>query len=285
MMWDAFREHIEIGGGRLELNSRIARILHDGTRVTGVEVEHDGTTYLHPTDHVISTMPVRHLIQRLDPPAPKEVVEAASRLKYRDFLTVALIIDQAAVFPDNWIYVHDDRVQRRPHSELQELEPGHGSRPALYVSRARVFLFRWRRPVVDDRRRARRARDARARHQSGWRRPVSSATAPSCARRKRIPVYDEGYEAALQASRQFLERFSNLQLVGRNGMHKYNNQDHSMLTAMLAVRNLFGERHCLWDVNADEEYHEEDTIKPERATRPSGGRLSGQTQPAVPRLL
>ena len=96
MMWDAFREHIEVGGGRLELNSRIARILHDGTRVTGVEVEHDGTTYLQPTDHVISTMPVRHLIQRLDPPAPKKLSKRRLGLKYRDFLTVALIIDQAA---------------------------------------------------------------------------------------------------------------------------------------------------------------------------------------------
>ena len=137
--------------------------------------------------------------------------------------------------------------------------------------------------------------DVRRRAGRAWRRASSTQsvlTAPGLVRDgtvvrmpKAYPVYDEGYEEALRASRQFLERFSNLQLVGRNGMHKYNNQDHSMLTAMLAVRNLFGERHCLWDVNADDEYHEEDTIEPERATRPSIGRLTGQTQPAVPRLL
>ena len=100
---------------------------------------------------------------------------------------------------------------------------------------------------------------------------------------KAYPVYDEGYAEALDVVREYLAGFDNLQLVGRNGMHKYNNQDHSMLTAMLAVRNMFGERHDLWAVNADEEYHEEvaaDELQPEDVRRQV--RELGATQPAVP---
>jgi hypothetical protein len=95
-------------------------------------------------------------------------------------------------------------------------------------------------------------------------------------------VYDEGYPAALEESKAFLSRFANLQLVGRNGMHKYNNQDHSMLTAMLAVRNLFGESHDLWAVNADDEYHEEHSGAAN--TTQGTGRSRRRTQPAVPEL-
>ena len=116
------------------------------------------------------------------------------------------------------------------------------------------------------------------------RRPWST-TARSCACRRRIRSTTTGIERRCDVMRSYLERFRNLQLVGRNGMHKYNNQDHSMLTAMLAVRNLFGEQHDLWDVNADEEYHEEENLEPECAAWPAGARLGGRTQPAVPRML
>ena len=284
MMWDAFRERIEIGGGTLRLNSRIVRILHDGARVTGVEVEHDGAKYVQPASHVISTMPVRHLIQRFDPPAPKEIVEAASRLSYRDFLTVALIIDQASVFPDNWIYVHDDRVSVGRIQNYKNWSPDMVPDPGLTCLGLEYFCFAgdglWSKTDAELIELATRELQAIGLAPKRLVRDGTVVRAP-----KAYPVYDEGYEGALQQSRQYLERFANLQLVGRNGMHKYNNQDHSMLTAMLAVRNLFGENHCLWDVNADDEYHEEETVTVERAPRPAGGRLSGQTQPAVPRLL
>jgi hypothetical protein len=104
---------------------------------------------------------------------------------------------------------------------------------------------------------------------------------------KAYPVYDEGFSSALEIIRSYLTRFENLQTIGRNGMHRYNNQDHSMLTAILAVRNLFGERHDLWGVNADEEYHEEVHIPggtPEIAS-PQGLSDLASTQPLVPRRL
>jgi protoporphyrinogen oxidase len=284
MMWDAFRSRIEQGSGSVKLNSRISRILHDGARVTGVEVEHDGKMYVQAADHVISTMPVRHLIQRLDPPAPGSVVDAASRLKYRDFLTVALIIDAPSVFPDNWIYVHDDRVSVGRIQNYKNWSPDMVPDPRYTCLGLEYFCFAgdglWSKTDAELVALATRELEAIGLTAPGLVRDGTVVRAP-----KAYPVYDDGYETALQVSRQYLERFSNLQLVGRNGMHKYNNQDHSMLTAMLAVRNLFGERHCLWDVNADEEYHEEEKLKPERAARPASGRLTGQTQPAVPRSL
>ena len=283
MMWDAFRERIERGGGRLKLNSRITRILHDGSRITGVEVEHDGRTYVQPAEHVISTMPVRHLVQRFDPPAPPGIIEAASQLKYRDFLTVALIIEQAEVFPDNWIYVHDDRVRVGRIQNYKNWSADMVPDARFTCLGLEYFCFAgdglWSTSDAELVELATRELEVIGLASPGLVRDGTVVRAP-----KAYPVYDEGYEAALLASRQFLEGFSNLQLVGRNGMHKYNNQDHSMLTAMLAVRNLFGERHCLWDVNADEDYHEEETVEPQRSTT-AAGRLTGQTQPAVPRLL
>jgi protoporphyrinogen oxidase len=99
---------------------------------------------------------------------------------------------------------------------------------------------------------------------------------------KAYPVYDSGYAEALSTVRGFTDRLENLQLVGRNGMHKYNNQDHSMLTAMLAVRNILGEKHDLWRVNADQDYHEEVT----RQDRPVDDLAQvASTQPQVPRRL
>jgi hypothetical protein len=102
--------------------------------------------------------------------------------------------------------------------------------------------------------------------------------------RKAYPVYDAGYADALRVIRRHLDTFENLQLVGRNGTHKYNNQDHSMLTAILAVRNLFGERHDIWAINADDEYHEEisDVELAARADQPSGAETMASTQPMVP---
>ena len=91
---------------------------------------------------------------------------------------------------------------------------------------------------------------------------------------KAYPVYDAGYRDAIAQVREWAERFTNLQLVGRNGMHKYNNQDHSMLTARLAVRNVFGERHDLWAVNADDEYHED-----------GGERATSSAQRCVPQRI
>jgi protoporphyrinogen oxidase len=110
-MWEAFRARIEARGGVVRLRSRVRRLAHRNGQITAVDVDTPQGSVTHPVEHLISTMPIRELVNSLDPPAPAEVVAAADRLKYRDFLTVALIIDEADLFPDNWIYIHDGKVK------------------------------------------------------------------------------------------------------------------------------------------------------------------------------
>ena len=280
-MWEAFAQRITNAGGSIRLNSRVVALHHDQQAVASVEVESDGRRYLQPVSHVISTMPVRQLVQQLAPAAPKAVVEAAGALKYRDFLTVALMIDQRHVFPDNWIYIHDDSVQVGRIQNYKNWSPDMVPDERFTCLGLEYFCFDsdglWSTSDADLVALATRELESIGLVKPGLVRDGTVVRAP-----KAYPVYDEGYQLALGEAREFLAGFENLQLVGRNGMHKYNNQDHSMLTAMLAVRNLFGESHDLWAVNADDEYHEEQSVV--RATeRP--GMPTRSTQPAVPRLL
>jgi protoporphyrinogen oxidase len=283
MMWDAFRDRIEEAGAQLKLNSRIVKLIHDGERITDVEFERDGARFTQPASHVISTMPVRHLVKSLSPEVPKPVVAAAERLKYRDFLTVALIIDQPDVFPDNWIYVHDERVQVGRVQNFKNWSPDMVPDPRLTCLGMEYFCFAgdglWNSSDADLIALATRELEAIGLVAPGLVRDGAVVRAP-----KAYPVYDEGFEGALEEIKAHLARFDNLQMVGRNGMHKYNNQDHSMLTAILAVRNLFGERNDLWAVNADEEYHEEHASSESVVRERREISVTRHTQPAVPRL-
>src|SRR5262249_4659374 len=110
MMWEAFRDHIEARGGRIELGTKVVGLAHDSSRVTHVIVEKDGRRTTHAAAHVIATMPIRELLASFTPALPCAAQDAANRLNYRDFITVALIVKQRDVFPDNWIYVHDPSV-------------------------------------------------------------------------------------------------------------------------------------------------------------------------------
>lgn len=277
MMWDAFRRRVEQDGANVRLNCRIVGMHHGGGRITAVEVEQGGRRFLQPAAHVISTMPVRHLIQRMVPPPPQPVADAGAALKYRDFLTVALIIDQRHVFPDNWIYIHDERVQVGRIQNFKNWSPDMVPDDRFTCLGLEYFCFDadglWAMADAELVALATRELELIGLVGPGLVRDGTVVRAP-----KAYPVYDEGYHASLEQSKAFVAQFSNLQLVGRNGMHKYNNQDHSMLTAMLAVRNLFGESHDLWAVNVDEEYQEEQRVAV--PTRPSGP-VGQRTQPEL----
>lgn len=286
MMWEECRDRVVAAGGRVTLDSRVVALRHDGERVHTAVIEDRSGRREQPVSQVISTMPVRHLVRALIPAAPDAVRAAAERLKYRDFLTVALIVDQEHVFPDNWIYIHEPsvRVGRVQNFKNWSPEMVPDTRQTClgleYFCSEGDDLWRMSDQALIDL--AKREIVA-----IGLVRPGSVTDATVLRVFKAYPVYDDGYLEALTTIREWLKRFANLQLVGRNGMHKYNNQDHSMLTAMLAVRNLFGERHDLWEVNADEEYHEQvEHAEPAVATGIAAdvGRLAG-TQPIVPRSI
>jgi protoporphyrinogen oxidase len=267
MMWDACRSRIEERGGRVVVSSPIAELRHDGCAIRDVVVQHDGRPEIVAAGHVISTMPVRSLIRRLAPAAPADVRCAAERLKYRDFITVAAILDQADVFPDNWIYVHEPSVRVGRIQNFKNWSPDMVPSPRWTCLGLEYFCNAgdglWE---LDDR--EMKALAARELETIGIVPAARVRDAFVLRIPKAYPVYDDGYAEALGVVREWLARFANLQLVGRNGMHKYNNQDHSMLTARLAVRNLYGERHDLWAINADEEYHEEGETKQLAATQP-----------------
>jgi protoporphyrinogen oxidase len=282
-MWEAFRRTVVDGGGQVELDSRVVGIQHDGNRIRSVAIDRGGERVTYPVGHFISTMAIRDLVDGLSPSPPPEVVNAARRLRYRDFITVALIVDQERVFDDNWIYIHDPRVK------VGRIQNFKNWSPEMVPDQSRTCLgLEYFCNEGDE---TWSLSDASlvelAKKELGWLglAPIERVHDGTVVRmRKAYPVYDEGYEAALDLVRTYLARFDNLQLIGRNGMHKYNNQDHSMVTAMFAVRNLFGERHDLWAINADDEYQEVQTQPGSEAEAISSldlRRLS-TTQPMVP---
>jgi len=256
MMWEVCTEKVEAQGSKVVMETRVAALQHSGGRATSVVVESEGGRTEHGCSHVISSMPLSALVLAMDPPAPPEVQAAATGLAYRDFLTVALVVPEAAGFPDNWIYVHSPEVRL---GRIQNF----GSWSPYLVKEGRTCLGLEYFVFEGD--------DLWAAHDAdlvelGKRElekiglvKASDVEAGYVVRMpKAYPVYDETYRANVDVMRAWLEASAaNVYPVGRNGMHRYNNQDHSMYTAMLSVENMFGAQHDIWSVNVEDEYHEE----------------------------
>ena len=225
---------------------------------------------------LILTMPIRELIASLHLPAPADVIEAANRLKYRDFIVVALIIDRADLFPDQWIYIHEPEVKVGRIQNFKNWSPAMVPDPRYSVLGLEYFCFAsdatWQ--MDDD---ALIALAKRELAQLGLADPSLTIDGTVVRQRAAYPVYDETYSAAVAVVRDFIEReLPNLQLAGRNGMHKYNNQDHAMLTGLMAARNIIGgASYDLWRVNADALYLETAEAASE------GGRLYPRPLPAT----
>jgi len=260
MMWEMVRDRVVERGHDVRMKNRIVRIVHSRRRVSAVEVLHESpaglTTSMIEVGDLLSSMPLRNLIRGMDPSAPTSVRKAADRLKYRDFLIVVLILDHPEPFADNWIYVHspEQRVGRiqnfRAWSPDLVPDPARSSIGMEYFCNSGSELWE-----MDDGKLIALASKELA--ELGLASAGSVVDGTVIREPKAYPVYDREYSGALSEIRGWLDRFSNLQVIGRNGMHRYNNQDHSMLTAMLAVRNIMGEAHDLWDVNVERSYHEE----------------------------
>jgi protoporphyrinogen oxidase len=204
-------------------------------------------------------MPLRTFILALLPVADEKVLEAVYKIKYRDFITVALVIDEAELFPDNWLYIHDESVQ------VGRIQNYKNWSPEMVPDRSKTCLGMEYFCAEGDALWGLSDRDlialaTRELFSLGLVAPHKIIDGTVVRVPKAYPVYDEGFEQSLGVVRRYLEGFKNLQEIGRNGLHKYNNMDHSMLTGILAVQNLYGKHHDLWTVNADEEYLEEESI-------------------------
>jgi protoporphyrinogen oxidase len=280
-MWEAFQTAVLERGGRVQLETRVTRIMHSEGTIHGVELQQDGRTTFQPAAHVISTMPLRDLVQAFEPAAPASALTIGNRLKYRDFITVALIVNEPHLFTDNWIYIHDPSVKVGRIQNFKNWSPDMVPNPQQTCLGLEYFCTvgddLW---AMSDDALIALGREELAR--IGLARADAIVDGTVVRMPKAYPVYDEGYADVVNGTRDYLEGFANLQMIGRNGTHKYNNQDHSMVMAMLAVRNLFGEQHDLWAINADDEYHEEVRESPEQTALARDLKTLAATQPRVP---
>jgi protoporphyrinogen oxidase len=212
-------------------------------------------------DHVISTMPVRSLVRALECDVPRHVREAGDGLKYRDFLQVALILDREDLFPDNWIYIHTPGVKVGRIQNFNNWSAAMVPAAGITCLGMEYFCFKgdglW---SMDDDALAKLA--ATELESLGLARAADVVDARVVRVPKAYPIYDSVYREHLANVRAFIDPIPNLHTVGRNGMHKYNNQDHSMLTAMMTVDNMLGASHDVWAVNTDFDYHEEQKVEP-----------------------
>jgi protoporphyrinogen oxidase len=259
MMWERCRDLVEADGTKVIMQTPVTRIRHDGGRAVEVVAEADGVTTEYPADNVISSMPFSQLLAAMDPPPPPEVLAAAHDLSFRDFLSVALVVPADKVpWTDNWIYIHDPDVKTM---RVQNF----GSWSPYMVSEGRNVLGleytvdegdEWW-TASDDELIAK----GKAELEALGLVAASDVEAGYVVRMpKAYPVYDETYQRNVEVLRAWLtEHAPNVHPTGRNGMHRYNNQDHSMYTAMLTVENILdGAGHDIWAVNVEEEYHEEE---------------------------
>ncbi len=279
MMWERCAELVVQQGGEVVMQTKVTRIHREPGRgaigvsavVTGgygpgagapeTSRTDVGSTIRFECEQLVSTMPLSSLILAMDPPAPSHVRDAARDLKYRDYLTVALVIPESAGFPDNWIYIHSPDVQV---GRIQN----YGSWSPYLVKDGRTclgmeyFVFQgddtWNLP--DDELIALATKEL----------AQLELVAPDQVERgfvvrmpKAYPFYDKAYAGNLDTIRTWIAaEVPNVHPAGRNGMHRYNNQDHSMFTAILSAQNILdGTSHDVWEVNVEDDYHEEQTGK------------------------
>src|SRR6266851_117710 len=244
-MWERFATASREDGVPVHLNQRCIALKHSDNRVNTIVIQQNGSIDEHQVDSVVSSIPLSELILGLDPPAPPEVKTAARALRYRDLVLVALMTSESEPFPDNWIYLHDPdtragRVQNYGVWSEGMVQPG------MTCLGVEYFCFEgdeiWN---MTDEQAVELAKSELAR--IGLIDPTKVTDGVKVLVSKAYPMYDHAYEEAVETIRAYLQRFENLETCGRNGLHRYNNQDHSMWTAILATLNLVdGDSHDVW---------------------------------------
>ena len=276
MMWERCRDIVVAKGTDVVMEQPVVGITHADGKATAVVTEHDGVRNTYPASDVISSMPIPELILAMDPPADDATQAAARDLHFRDFLTIALVVPEKDGFPDNWIYIHAKDVKVGRIQNFGQWSP-HMVKAGFTCLGLEYFVFEgddmWTSSDDDLIERAKRELEA-----LGLAKLEDVEAAYVTRVKKAYPFYDEHYKDNVDVLRAWLaDNASNVWPVGRNGMHKYNNQDHAMYTAMLTVENIVkGTEHDIWAVNVEEEYHEESS------TTSSGGG-TGRDAPIIPR--
>lgn len=251
-MWEEMARRIVAAGGEVRLNAPVERLRIEAGEVVAVRAGGAETAVAA----AISSAPLRTVAGLADPAAPSSVCEAALGLRYRDFLTVALVIEGEPPFPDNWVYVHDPAARVGRIQNYRAWSPWMSPDPRRSCIGLEYFCFEgdelW--SSNDAELIALASNEVEKLGLLGANRVVDGHVVRMP---KAYPIYDTDYAARVEKIRAWLDGIANLQQIGRNGLHRYNNSDHSMLTAMRAVENLCdGAEHDIWAVNADSVYHE-----------------------------
>ena len=260
-LWENVTKTIQQSGWDVRLGQRVVGVSRsvdaDGSsRIESVATQdRAGHRSELQASHVFSSMPLKHLLAGMNPAPPKDVLDAANALKYRDFLTIVLVIDKAEMFPDNWIYVHAPEVKMGRIQNFKSWSPYMVPDQSKTCLGLEYFVNEgdelW--SAADDKL-----------IELGYREltQIGLAMGPLVKgyvvrMPKAYPVYDTGYQQRLDTIRHWLAEIDNLHCIGRNGQHRYNNQDHSMATALIAAANVVsGDQRDPWSVNEDAEYHE-----------------------------
>ena len=254
MMWEACAEKSKAMGVTLHMNCGVQKIEYTGNNWTVQTTSQGNVTDF---DYVLSTAPMRELVANVLPAFPATVAANAAALGYRDFLTVVLICKDEDAFSDNWIYIHDPKVKVGRVQNFKSWSPYMVPDPSMACYGLEYFCFEgdglWTSSNDDLI-----ALGKKEIEKIGLTKASAVVDGYVVRQPKAYPVYDQFYKARVDSVRDALTNYPGLYLIGRNGMHKYNNQDHSMMTAMLAAKNIIAgkELYNLWDVNEDAEYHE-----------------------------
>ncbi len=258
-MWEACRDRIVEGGHPVLMRHYVDGIETSNSKASAVHARTPDGPRTFQADHVITTMAVRSLVRALSPEPPYAVREAAEGLRYRDFLVVALILNRDKVFPDNWIYIHTPGVKVGRIQNFNNWSAAMVPTPGMTCLGMEYFCFKgdglWDAPDGDLI-----AQASRELEHLGLGRSSDVVDGTVIRVPKAYPIYDASYRAHLTRVREFIDLIPNLHTIGRNGMHKYNNQDHSMLAAMMTVSNMHGGSYDIWNVNTDSDYHEEQRV-------------------------
>ncbi|RJQ70876.1 MAG: NAD(P)/FAD-dependent oxidoreductase [Desulfobacteraceae bacterium] len=255
-MYEAMAEKAARNGATFCMEHKINEIHHVDERIKGVTWVNKDQSHFEPATHFISTMPITSLISSLSPEPPCDVINAARSLKYRSLLTVNLLIDQPEFLPDTWIYVHDPAVRMgriqcfanwSPYMVPNENSSSRGLEYFCWEggqlwSRSDDDLIELGKQELS---------------KLGLVDPQNIIDGFVIRMAKCYPVYDSDYKKHLSVIKDYLSRFRNLYLCGRYGLFKYNNMDHSIVTALMAAENVLGAQHDVWSVNADDDYQEE----------------------------
>lgn len=257
MMYEKMAENILEMGGMIEREFRVCEIIVSKNKVEKVVVaDKNNFKKEFSSDYFLSSMPITRLVESISPEPPKEVLLASKNLSYRSFLTVSLILKTSKSFPDTWIYIHSPEVKVGRIQNFKNWSPFMVPKKNTTALGLEYFCSEgdelWK---MEDSKLIELALSELQKIGLGRKKDFLDGFVKRVP--KAYPVYDKNYPKNIAILKKYLKEIKNLFPIGRYGMFKYNNMDHSILTGLYAAKNILGENHDIWEVNADEDYQEE----------------------------